>query len=117
MGSLSKEELHKKLPNYHVALAPLKTRIYGSVPSKLFELAHFGLPSIYLGSGEGAEVSLEFNLGWFVAPSRWDLFNQLLKRMDDERDWWPKPAEIQATAKANFNPEKQLDKLIEYLNQ
>ena len=60
---------------------------------------------------------LEFNLGWFVAPSRWDLFNQLLKRMDDERDWWPKPAEIQATAKANFNPEKQLDKLIEYLNQ
>ena len=64
MGSLSKADLHEKLPNYHLALAPLKTRIYGSVPSKLFELPHFGLPVLYLGSGEGRDVVNQFMLGW-----------------------------------------------------
>jgi hypothetical protein len=41
-GVLEKEELDKKLVNYDLALIPLVNRIYGSVPSKIFELSRLG---------------------------------------------------------------------------
>lgn len=117
MGSLDKEALHKQLPNYHLALAPLKTRIYGSVPSKLFELPHFGLPVLYLGQGEGKNVVSQYKLGWTVNSSDWLALNDLLQRIDADRSNWPKPAELKETAGLRFNPGEQLSQLIKYLDQ
>lgn len=117
MGSLSKEELHKRLPQYHMALAPLKTRIYGSVPSKLFELPHFGLPVLYLGSGEGRNVVSQYKLGWSVNSSDWSALNTLLADLDADRSQWPLPGALKKTATSEFNPDEQLKLLIAYLRQ
>ncbi|WP_420378523.1 glycosyltransferase family 4 protein [Gilvibacter sp.] len=117
MGSLTKEELHGKLSDYHLALAPLKTRIYGSVPSKLFELPHFGLPVLYLGAGEGAQVVQQYKLGWSVSGSDWKAMNALLVQLDGDKSQWPRPEELQQTARENFVPEPQLERLVALLDQ
>lgn len=117
MGSLTKEELHERLTDYHLALAPLKTRIYGSVPSKLFELPHFGLPALYLGAGEGAQVVQQYKLGWSVPGSDWNMMNALLLKLDGEKSQWPSPEELQQTARENFVPEPQLERLVALLDQ
>ena len=67
---------------YDVALVPLVRRIEGSVPSKIFELAHFGLPIIYMSGGEGAEIVREFNLGQVIEPKDYDALNSEIKKLN-----------------------------------
>jgi glycosyltransferase involved in cell wall biosynthesis len=115
-GSLSKEDLHEALPQYHLSLVPLKKRIYGSVPSKIFELAHFGMPIVYFGDGEAAQLIKKHNLGW--ATDNFDLsaLNSLIVEIEKEREVWPIPREIQNTAKQHFVSQPQIKQLYERLN-
>ena len=48
-GEVSRKELHTILVAYDITIIPLLNRIYGSVPSKIFEYARLGLPMIYFG--------------------------------------------------------------------
>jgi glycosyltransferase involved in cell wall biosynthesis len=48
-GMLNRKELHEKLKWFDIAIVPLKTRIYGSVPSKIFEYSSLGFPILYFG--------------------------------------------------------------------
>ena len=82
LGVLSKEEVQLKYMQYDVALVPLVRRIEGSVPSKIFELAHFGLPIIYMSGGEGAEIVREFNLGQVIEPKDYDALNSEIKKLN-----------------------------------
>ena len=63
-GMLDRTELHQQLKSFDVAIVPLKTRIYGSVPSKIFEYGSLGFPILYFGGGEGETIVKENNLGW-----------------------------------------------------
>ncbi len=63
-GMLERYELHEKLNSFDIAIVPLKTRIYGSVPSKIFEYGSLGFPILYFGGGEGGNIVAENNLGW-----------------------------------------------------
>lgn len=65
-GMLDRNELHQKLKTMDVGIVPLKTRIYGSVPSKIFEYTALGFPILYCGGGEGADIVYENNLGWIA---------------------------------------------------
>jgi glycosyltransferase involved in cell wall biosynthesis len=65
-GMLDRKILHEKLKTFDVALVPLKTRIYGSVPSKIFEYGALGFPVLYFGGGEGETIVKENNLGWIA---------------------------------------------------
>ena len=66
-GMLDRKELIKRLASFDIALVPLKTRIYGSVPSKIFEYSGLGMPILYFGGGEGENIISRYNLGW-IAP-------------------------------------------------
>ena len=55
-GELGRDELHRELQNYDIAFIPLIKRIYGSVPSKIFEYTRLGLPVLYAAGGEGGEI-------------------------------------------------------------
>ena len=52
-GNLSRIELQARIKKMDFALVPLVSRIYGSVPSKIFEYSKMGFPLIYMGGGEG----------------------------------------------------------------
>jgi len=77
-GMLERKELHKKLQSFDIAIVPLKTRIYGSVPSKIFEYGAIGLPILYFGGGEGETIVKENNLGWVAKVGNFENLNTTL---------------------------------------
>jgi glycosyltransferase involved in cell wall biosynthesis len=78
-GMLDRTELHQQLKSFDVAIVPLKTRIYGSVPSKIFEYGSLGFPILYFGGGEGETIVIENNLGWVAAVGDYNDLNEKIK--------------------------------------
>lgn len=78
-GMLDRTELHQQLKSFDVAIVPLKTRIYGSVPSKIFEYGSLGFPILYFGGGEGETIVIENNLGWVSAVGDYNDLNEKIK--------------------------------------
>jgi len=65
-GEIERAQLHIELQKYDIGFVPLTNRIYGSVPSKIFELSRLGLPVLYFAGGEGGDIVLKNNLGWVI---------------------------------------------------
>ena len=84
-GMLERKELHEKLKAFDIAIVPLKTRIYGSVPSKIFEYGSLGFPILYFGGGEGETIVLENNLGWVSPVKNYQDLNEKLKEISKLR--------------------------------
>ena len=78
-GMLDRMELHQQLKSFDVAIVPLKTRIYGSVPSKIFEYGSLGFPILYFGGGEGETIVIENNLGWVATVGDYNDLNEKIK--------------------------------------
>ena len=77
-GELPRNELHKALLQYDVAVIPLLNRIYGSVPSKIFEYSKLGLPILYFGGGEGEAIIKKYNLGWIAEAGNYQSLNKVI---------------------------------------
>lgn len=114
-GMLERNVLHEKLTTLDIALVPLKTRIYGSVPSKIFEYSALGFPVLYFGGGEGENIVEENNLGWVVPVEDFDSLNVTLKQISeiDKNEIQAMKNRIFIHAKQNFNLDKQMKDLIE----
>lgn len=114
-GMLERNILHEKLKDLDIALIPLKTRIYGSVPSKIFEYSALGFPVLYFGGGEGENIVAENNLGWVVPVEDFDGLNVALKQISeiDKNEIQAMKNRIFIHAKQNFNLDKQMKNLIE----
>ncbi len=114
-GMLDRKELHQRLQSFDIAIVPLKTRIYGSVPSKIFEYGSLGFPIIYFGGGEGEMLITEHNLGWVVPVENYSELNQKLKTISAmnkvELDEMKK--RIFTESQSKFNLEHQMKILIE----
>ena len=109
-GRVSREELHSKLQQYDIAMIPLLNRIYGSVPSKIFEYARLGLPIIYMGGGEGEDIVTHFQLGWVIEVSNYNELNVLLRGIVEE-DLQIDRKHIVKVSNTSFNFQKQLKEL------
>ncbi|MFL0352903.1 glycosyltransferase family 4 protein [Xanthomarina sp. GH4-25] len=77
-GEISRIELHKALLKYDLTIIPLLNRIYGSVPSKIFEYARLGLPILYFGGGEGEHIVEKHQLGWIANAGDYQSLNRAL---------------------------------------
>ncbi|KRD62892.1 glycosyl transferase family 1 [Flavobacterium sp. Root935] len=114
-GMLDRNVLHEKLMRLDIALVPLKTRIYGSVPSKIFEYSALGFPILYFGGGEGESIVEENNLGWVVPVGDFEGLNVALQKISatgkDKIQSMKKT--IFLHAKSNFNLDQQMKNLIE----
>ena len=62
-GELTRKELHKAIIHYDITIIPLLNRIYGSVPSKIFEYARLGVPMLDFGGEEGEGIIERYELG------------------------------------------------------
>lgn len=114
-GMLERNALHEALKRFDIALVPLKTRIYGSVPSKIFEYSALGFPILYFGGGEGEMIIKQNNLGWVAPVGDFESLNAALFEIDKKGK-----TEIQLMkkvifehAKIHFNLNKQMKMLIE----
>ena len=80
-GMMERKALHDTLKTFDVAIVPLKVRIYGSVPSKIFEYGSLGFPILYFGGGEGENIVDETNLGWVASVENYEDLNEKLREI------------------------------------
>ena len=114
-GMLERPILHEKLKTFDIAIIPLKTRIYGSVPSKIFEYGALGFPVLYFGGGEGENIVKEFNLGWVAQVGNFQSLNTGLKEISKtgKSEIQMMKKQVFDTAEKNFNLDFQIKELIE----
>jgi glycosyltransferase involved in cell wall biosynthesis len=114
-GMMERAALHEELKSFDIAIVPLKTRIYGSVPSKIFEYGSFGFPILYFGGGEGETIVDDNNLGWVAAVGNYDDLNQKLKTISglDKSELDARKKQIFETAQSEFNLDNQIKLLID----
>lgn len=114
-GEIARSELHQALLQYDLTIIPLLNRIYGSVPSKIFEYGKLGLPMLYFGGGEGETVIKKHKLGWVVPSSDYKALNLQLSKIAITELNHRFKNQIQKTALKNFDFERQLHVLVKSL--
>jgi glycosyltransferase involved in cell wall biosynthesis len=114
-GMMARNDLHEKLKTFDIAIVPLKVRIYGSVPSKIFEYGSLGFPILYFGGGEGETIIEENNLGWIAQVENYeDLNHEILKISKmSKSELFEIKKRIFAKSNINFNLNNQMNYLIE----
>ncbi len=111
-GEMEREALHKELQKYDIAFIPLIKRIYGSVPSKIFEYTRLGLPVIYFAGGEGGEIVNREALGWVVTVDNLEALQYFIDTVSKEKlEFFPKER-VQKNSLAAFDFKKQFDGFI-----
>ncbi|HWS59820.1 MAG TPA: glycosyltransferase family 4 protein [Flavobacterium sp.] len=113
-GMLNRNILHEKLQSFDIAIVPLKTRIYGSVPSKIFEYGALGFPVLYFGGGEGETIVKENNLGWVANVGDFESLNSSLTEISNtgKREIQMMKKNVYETAEKLFNLDFQIKNLI-----
>ncbi|SHG80185.1 glycosyltransferase family 4 protein [Winogradskyella jejuensis] len=114
-GSVSRAVLHQELLKYDATIIPLKHRIYGAVPSKIFEYSRLGLPIIYFGGGEGERIVKQNGLGWVAEAGNYNALNAVISKLKLSDFDIDSKREIQKTAIDNFDVSGQLERLISKL--
>lgn len=114
-GEVPRDELHVVLLQYDVTIIPLLNRIYGSVPSKIFEYARLGLPMLYFGGGEGEDIIVKHQLGWIAEAGNYDDLNRIISELSATDLQFEKKEYIQSIALNHFNFDEQLDLLVHKL--
>ena len=113
-GMLERNMLHEKLKTFDIAIIPLKTRIYGSVPSKIFEYSALGFPVLYFGGGEGETIVTENKLGWIAPVGKFESLNSSLIEISKtgKSEIQEMKQEVFDTAGNHFNLDFQIKDLI-----
>lgn len=113
-GMVSRNKLHETLKNFDIAIVPLKTRIYGSVPSKIFEYSALGFPILYFGGGEGEAIVNENKLGWVAEVGNFDALNATLIEISNtgKEQIQKDKKKVLEFAVNNFNLDLQMKELI-----
>jgi glycosyltransferase involved in cell wall biosynthesis len=114
-GMMERHVLHEKLKSFDVAIVPLKVRIYGSVPSKIFEYGSLGFPILYFGGGEGETIVEENSLGWVAKVENYDDLNEKFVEISklSKSELFKMKKDIFNTSKTKFNLDNQMNDLIE----
>ncbi len=116
-GFLSKDLIVQELSNYDVSLIPLTVRIKGAVPSKIFDVLPLGLPILFCGEGEGAQIIRDFKIG-YVSPSGEyaSLINNIkeLKSLSNE-NYKRLVENCLQVSKNEFDFDVQMDKCVEFI--
>lgn len=117
-GSVGASDMFRLLSDYDVMLVPLKTHITGAIPSKLFDAIASGLPVLFSGSGEGAEIVNSYGIGWTNAAADYGSLSRNIQLMT-----MMSPAAYQAmrkncvdAARTIFNKEIQDEQFYRFIS-
>jgi glycosyltransferase involved in cell wall biosynthesis len=117
--TVKREDVPATIMHYDITLIPLIKPIYGAVPSKIYEAMAAGLPILFTGGGEGAELVSIHNAGWICAPSDFEGMKKLIKEIVamPSTDLAAIKANCVAAAKNVFDRKKQVEHLHQFLLQ
>jgi glycosyltransferase involved in cell wall biosynthesis len=114
-GELSRKELHEVITQYDITIIPLLNRIYGSVPSKIFEYAKLGMPMLYFGGGEGEDIIKTHDLGWVAISGDYNDLNTTISKIKPSEIQFAYRKKIHNTAIEEFDFNTQISQLINLL--
>ena len=111
---MERNTLHKEIENFDIAIVPLKTRIYGSVPSKIFEYSTLGFPILYSGGGEGEDLVINNGLGWIAKVGDFSSLNNVLTEISilGKIPIQTFKQQVYEIAQSKFNLDLQIESLI-----
>lgn len=117
-GSVEVDELRQTLDQFDFAIVPLKNRIFGAVPSKVFEMSMLGIPMIFAGGGEGAEIINQYGLGLTSLPGDFAALRDNIKRAKSlsDTEYNVLVENCFATSSVHFNFKGQIQNLNSVLN-
>jgi len=78
---VTNQEIPNILAQYDAALIAQSTRIYGTVPSKMYEALAVGLPVLFHGAGEGAAIIEKVQAGFVSQPQSFDDLKQNIEKL------------------------------------
>lgn len=114
---VSADTLTDLLSEAHAVLVPLVAPIEGALPSKLFTAMQAGVPVLYSGGGEGAQIVSEYNLGWTAAPGDYTTIQKQIASVaamnTDELSTWR--IRIHDVARKHFSKEVQDQQLLSFI--
>jgi len=114
-GEVKRSELHLILMQYDLTIIPLLNRIYGSVPSKIFEYSKLGIPILYFGGGEGETIIKDYKLGWIAEAGNYDALNKALYTIKKSELNLVLRKTIQGISKKEFSFSEQLTRLNKFI--
>ena len=80
-GYVSKDKIAEELAQYDVSIVPLAVRIKGAVPSKIFDILPMGIPVIFCGGGEGAEIVKQYQVGYVSEPGDYEGLEKNIEKL------------------------------------
>ena len=118
-GSLPAAEVPQMLCQYHVMLIPLSTQIDGAVPSKIFNAFANGLPILFCGHGEAADIVQQTKTGLVNDANDVDSLALNIRRMIEMSEVEYNQLRLNAIAQSEgaFSKEKQDQNFIKFLEQ
>lgn len=117
-GCLKKEDMVSELAKYHASIVPLAVRIRGAVPSKIYDLMPVGVPILFCGGGEGADIVRDYGLGFVSEPGDFSALAANIRRLADlpEDGYMTLRAACLRAAGTNFSFERQMDGYYGFLS-
>lgn len=117
-SAVPREKIPELLADFDAALIPLTGRIFGAVPSKIYEAMAAGLPILFSGDGEGADLIVKSRTGVVSAPGNFEsLKNNIVLIGSDPELRKQMSANGRLAAEKNFDRNKIIknfsDKLVE----
>lgn len=117
LGTLPAAEISSMLTAYHAMLIPLSASIEGAVPSKVFNSIANGLPVLFSGSGEAAEIIRNYQIGFVSDPLNYvqlkENISSLLQLSTDEYE--ALRMNCGNCSETVFNKEKQDELFLQFL--
>lgn len=116
-GYVSKERIVEELPKYDASIIPLAVRIRGAVPSKIYDILPSGMPVLFCGGGEGAEIVKHFNVGYVSNPGDFEKLSDNIKKLNNlsRLEYIELSKRCIATAKEELNFDKQIEQCISFI--
>ncbi|RYD59572.1 MAG: glycosyltransferase WbuB [Sphingobacteriales bacterium] len=115
--SVKRNEVPITIMQYDATIIPLIKPIFGAIPSKIYEAMAAGLPIIFTGGGEGAEIVQEYRTGWVCEPADYFAISNMVRQISameqEELDIIRENCIL--AARQVFNRETQIERLNEFL--
>lgn len=116
-GSLPKEKMVEVIAGYNASIVPLVVRIHGAVPSKTFDLMPLGVPILFCGGGEGAQIVRDYNVGLISPPGDYHALESnivtLISMPDDEYEALRQNC-IKASS-TDFSFDRQMERYVQFV--
>lgn len=117
-GTFNSSEVKEEIRKYDVGIVPLKNRIQGAVPSKLFELMQLGVPILYTCRGEASRLIQENNLGFVSESNSYEsIQNTILKFKNlPDQEFLKMSENCLKKHKMEFRFDNQLRSFLSFIN-